>query len=89
MLGRYQSGSTQGISSSRTRDAIEQIKRVGGEVKEIYAMLGDQDICFIAELPGIEQAMAASVNIGRVAGLSFTTHPAVRADIFDDLTGGS
>ena len=89
MFGKYSSESIKGISSQRTEDAENLIKKSGGEVKSIYALLGDKDLVMIVALPGIEQAMKTSAALSRLTGISFTTLPAVTVEDFDKMMSDS
>ncbi len=85
MFGKYSSEATKGISPKRTQDAAALIKKFKGEVKGMYAMLGDKDLVFVLNFPGVEQAMKASVALSKMTGISFTTFPAVSVEDFDKL----
>ncbi len=85
MLGRYSSESLRQISSKRTEKALKLVKRLGGEVKSVYALLGDYDLAVILELPGNEKALEVSVALGKLTGISFKTSPAVEVEEFDKL----
>jgi len=85
MLGKYSAEAVKGISAKRTKDAAGLIKKFGGEVKSMYALLGEKDIVFILTFPGIEQAMKASVALSKLTGIAFTTYPAVTVEEFDKM----
>jgi uncharacterized protein with GYD domain len=85
MFGDYSAEALKGISAARTGQAVEAISRLGGEVSAIYALLGEHDLVFIADFPGTEQAMQASVALSKMSGISFTTAPAVGVEDFDRL----
>ncbi len=85
MLGRYLSGSIEGISSERTEGAKDLISRLGGELENGYTMLGEYDLLLIVDFPDIEAAMKASVELCKVTQISFSTFPAVSVDRFDEL----
>ena len=85
MFGKYSSEALKGISAERTEKAMEIFKKLGGEVKSMYALLGSYDLVFIVELPGIEQAIQASVALSKISGISFTTAPAITVAEFDKL----
>jgi len=85
MLGKYSAEAVKGISAERTEQAAREIQKFGGEVRSIYALLGEHDLALIADFPGIEQAMKASVALGRMTGVSFTTSPAVSVEEFDRM----
>jgi uncharacterized protein with GYD domain len=85
MFGRYSSEALKGISAGRTEKGSSLIKKFGGEVRSIYALLGDQDLVIIADFPGIEQAMKASVALCKMTGIAFSTSPAVAVEDFDKM----
>ncbi|MFZ7126561.1 MAG: GYD domain-containing protein [Desulfobacterales bacterium] len=85
MFGKYSSESIRGMSLDRTQQAIEAIRELGGEVKAMHALLGEHDLLFCVELPGIDEALKASVTLNRLTGISFNTCPAVPVETFDRL----
>ncbi len=85
MLGKYTSESLKGISSERTDKAVYLIKKCGGEVKSIYALLGEHDLIAIVDYPGIEQAMKASIALSKLTGIAFTTSQAISVEEFDKM----
>jgi uncharacterized protein with GYD domain len=85
MTGKYSSQALQEMSAKRTGAAVDLIRRCGGQVQSMYATLGCNDLVFIVEFPGVEDAMKASVALGRLTGIGFTTAPAVTVERFDKL----
>ena len=85
MFGKYSPEALKKISSKRTEDAVSLLKKFGGKVKGMYALLGDKDLVFILTFPGMAQAMKASVALSKLTGISFTTFPAVTVEEFDKL----
>jgi len=86
MFGRYTSAEAlKGISPKRTKEAENLIKKFGGKVESMYVLLGEKDLVAILTFPGVEQAMKASVALGKMTGISFTTMPAVPVEEFDKL----
>jgi uncharacterized protein with GYD domain len=85
MFGKYSSEAVKGISSKRTKAAGEVIKKFGGKIESIYALLGERDLVVILTIPGVEQAMKASVALSKMTGISFTTLPALPVEEFDKL----
>ena len=85
MFGRYSSESVKKISSRRTGQAKALIKKHGGSVEAMYALLGDPDVILITSLPSNEKAMKASVELSMATGISFTTAPALEVAQFDAL----
>ena len=87
MFGKYSSESLKGISSERTEQAVRVIKKHGGKVISMYAVLGEHDLVFTLDFPDAEKAMATSVELNRLTGISFNTSPVVEVDKFDKLMG--
>jgi len=87
MFGKYSAQAMKEMSPERTQKAVGLIKQLGGEVKAMYALLGETDLLFVVTLPGIEQAFKASLALGKMTGISFTTAPAVTVEEFDKLIG--
>jgi uncharacterized protein with GYD domain len=88
MFGKYTGEGLKGISAERTKKAEDLLKKFGGEVKSIYAMLGKYDLVIVVTFPGIEKAMQASVALYKLTGISFMTSPAVTVGEFDKLMTG-
>jgi len=51
----------------------------------MYSVLGEKDLVFILDLPDAERALATSVALNRLTGVSFTTSPVVEVEKFDKL----
>ncbi len=85
MLGKYSADALKGISSGRTEKALKLVKKFGGEIKAMYALLGEIDLVFILTFPDMEKAMQASVALNKLTGISFTTLPALSVEEFDKL----
>jgi len=83
IFGKYSSEALKEMSAERTEKAVSLIKTFGGEVKSMYALLGEQDLVLIVDFPEIGQAMKASVGLTKMTGVSFTTSPAVAVEDFD------
>ena len=87
MFGKYTAQAMKEMSPGRTQKALDLIKKLGGEVKGMYALLGKYDLVFIITLPGIEAAMQASLALSKMTGIGFTTSPAVTVEEFDKIIG--
>jgi len=87
MFGKYTLDGIKDISVKRTEKASALVKKHGGEIKSVYALLGATDLVLIVDFPGTEQAMKASVELTKLLGVSFTTAPAVTAEEFDKMMG--
>jgi uncharacterized protein with GYD domain len=85
MFGKYQGEGIKGISAGRTTKAADVVKKCGGELKSVYALLGKSDVLLIADFPGVKEAMKASIGLNRLTGLALHTSPAVSAEEFDKL----
>jgi uncharacterized protein with GYD domain len=60
MFGKYSPEALKGISPARTDKAVELIKKNGGKVVSMYAVLGEHDLVFTLEFPDAEKALATS-----------------------------
>ncbi len=85
MFGKYTNEALKGMSAARTTKVQDLVKKYGGDIKSMYALLGAYDLVFLAEFPGVGQAMQASVALAKATGISFTTRPAVSVAEFDQL----
>lgn len=85
MFGKYSSEALKGISAERTEKAVALIKSNGGKVVSMYAVLGEHDLVFTLDFPDAESAIAASVALNKLTGISFTTSPVVEVEKFDKL----
>ena len=65
--------------------AVELIKKNGGKVISMYAVLGEHDLVFTLNFPDSEKALTASVALNKLTGISFTTSPVVEVEKFDKL----
>jgi uncharacterized protein with GYD domain len=85
MFGKYSPDALKGISPQRTDKAVELIKMNGGKVVSMYAVLGEHDLVFTLDFPDGEKALATSVALSNMTGISFTTSPVVEVEKFDKL----
>ena len=85
MFGNYTSEATRGISSERTKQAREVIKKHGGKVISMYAVLGQHDLVLTLDLPDTEAALATSAELNKLTGITFVTSPVVEVEKFDRL----
>ena len=88
MFGKYSPESMKKIAIERTEKVVNVIENLGGKVKSMYALLGDNDLILIVELPNTEAAMKASISLAKITAISFTTFPAVTVEDFDKLFAG-
>ena len=85
MFGKYSMGAVKEISAERTDKATALVKEFGGEIKSGYALLGENDLVLIVDLPNTEQAIKTSVALTKLLGIAFTTAPAVTVEDFDQM----
>ncbi|MBN2575915.1 MAG: GYD domain-containing protein [Deltaproteobacteria bacterium] len=85
MFGSYSSEAINAVSASRSKKAEELVKGLGGEIKSMYALLGEYDLVLIVELPNFENAVKASVALTRQTGIAFSTMPAIAVADFDKM----
>lgn len=85
MFGKYSAPALKEMSPARTTKVAALIKNLGGEVKAMYAMLGESDLLLVVNLPGVDAAMQASLALAKMTGIAFTTCPAVTVEEFDKL----
>ncbi len=85
MFGKYDQQSLKGVSAERTKKAEEIIKQNGGKVISMYAVLGEHDLVLTLDFPDSEKALAASVALNMLTGISFATSPVVDVEQFDRL----
>jgi uncharacterized protein with GYD domain len=85
LFGKYSAESMKEISAKRTQTAADIVKKLGGEMKGLWALLGEHDLVMMVELPGINEAMKCSLSLARESGIGFTTAPAIPVEQFDKL----
>jgi uncharacterized protein with GYD domain len=86
LTGRYTPQALADISPDRTKKALNLIKKNKGAVQLMYATLGQNDLVFVLDFPGLKEAFRTSVGLSKLTGIGFTTAPAVAVDVFDKLT---
>ncbi len=85
LFGKYSAASIKDISAKRSQAAAAIVKKLGGELKSLHALLGEHDLVMIVELPGIAEAVKCSLALARHSGIAFTTAPAIPVEQFDKL----
>ena len=88
LFGKYSAASLKEISTKRTQTAADIVKKLGGEMKGLWALLGEHDLVMMVELPGINEAMKCSLSLAKESGIGFTTAPAITVEQFDKLVAG-
>ena len=86
MFGKYTSEGIKGMSAARTVEANNLIKENGGEVLSQYALLGENDLLFIVNFPGVDEVIKSSVALYKLTGISFNSVPAITVEQFDKVT---
>jgi uncharacterized protein with GYD domain len=87
MLGKYSSEGVKGIAADRTKKVVKSIRKSGGKINAMYALLGCFDIAFVVDFSGNADAMKASIAITKLTGIGLTTHPAISVEEFDKILG--
>lgn len=85
MFGKYSAQAIKEVSPQRTQAAGDLIRKLGGKIIAVYALLGETDLLAVVDLPGIEAAIKASVDLSKMTGISFTTCPAIPVEEFDKI----
>ena len=85
LFGKYTQDSLKKISPRRTSGAAALVKKMGGELKSGYALLGDVDLVLVADFPDNAKAMKASIELTKLLGIGFRTAPAVSVEFFDNM----
>lgn len=85
MFGKYSAEALKGMSPDRTTWAVNAVKQAGGQVKAVYALLGEKDLLAIVDLPGLPEAIKVSVALSKQTGIAFSTSPAVTVEEFDKI----
>ena len=85
MFGKYSPEAVKKISADRTEKTKKLAKKYQGDIKSMFAVLGEFDLMFVADFPGTDKAMQFSVSLAKLTGISFTTYPAVAVAEFDKL----
>ncbi len=85
LFGDYNAESLRQIDEKRTRKSEEIVQGYGGTLKCVYALMGEHDLVFLVELPGVQEALQCSLAITAATGISITSAPAVPVALFDEL----
>lgn len=88
MFGEYTSSSAQHISAERTARVREAVHSQGGEVRGIYALLGEHDLALIVDLPRMADAMRLSLELKKLTEINFFTVAALPIEEFDTMFDG-
>jgi uncharacterized protein with GYD domain len=85
MFGKFSIEGMKQISAERTKKSTAIVEKCGGQVKALYALLGEVDAVAIVDFPGVKEAMKASIELTKALNVSFTTVPAITVEEFDKL----
>jgi len=85
IFGKYTSEAFKGLNASRTEKAVKLIKKFGGEINSMHALLGEKDLVFIVQFPTVESAIKVSIGLSKLTGIAFTTSQAISIEEFDKL----
>jgi uncharacterized protein with GYD domain len=85
MFGKYSAEAIKGVSAERTKKANDIILKLGGKILAQYALLGNKDLVFIVNLPGVEEVVKASAGLHKLTGISFCSVPAITIEKFDQI----
>lgn len=85
MLGKYSVGAVKGIRAQRTKKVEALIKKQGGRIIGMYALIGPYDLAFIVDMPGNAAIVKTSIAITKLTGISFSTSPAMSIQEFDRI----
>ena len=85
MFGNYTAEATRDVGSERTKQAREVIKKHGGKVVSMYAVLGKHDLVLTLDLPDTEAAISTSAELNKLTAITFVTSPVVEVEKFDRL----
>ena len=85
MFGKFSIEGMKQISAERTKKSTAIVEKCGGQVKALYALLGEVDAVAIVDFPGVKEAMKASIELTKALNVPFTTVPAITVEEFDKL----
>jgi len=86
MLGKYSVDGIKGIKAERTKKVVKIIRKSGGKVNAMYALLGGYDVALVIDFPGNANVLKASIAITKLTGIGFTTCPAMPVEEFDKIS---
>jgi uncharacterized protein with GYD domain len=87
MLGRYSAEAVKGIKAERTKKVVALIKKQGGKVIGMYALVGPYDLAFIVDMPSNAALIKVSIAISKLTGIGFFSSPAMSIEEFDRIAG--
>jgi len=87
LFGKYTSEAAKNISSDRTEKVREVIRKNGGKIISMYAVMGEHDLVFTIDFPEGNNALKTSVALHKLTGIHFSTSAVVDVEQFDKLIG--
>jgi uncharacterized protein with GYD domain len=87
MFGSYSHETISKVSRDRTLEVLDIVKKFGGKVKGIYAVMGAYNLVLIVDFKDMSEAMKTSIEVTKATGISFSTMPAIPIEEFDKLVG--
>lgn len=78
-------GTISGGGPQRYAKVQEIAKELGGQITQVYGLLGPWDVMAVSEYPDTRAAMEASARIGNLIGAQGQTMAAVDRDAFLDI----
>jgi uncharacterized protein with GYD domain len=85
MLGKYSAEAVKGIKKERTAKVVAAIKRQGGRIAGMYALIGPYDLAFLVDFPGNAALIKASIAITKATGIGFCSSAAMSVEEFDRI----
>lgn len=73
MFGKYNQESLRYTSEQRTKKAVKIIEKNGGKVISMFAVMGEHDLVFTLEFPGLEDALSTSMALNKLTGILHLT----------------
>ncbi len=87
MLGKYSVEAVKEIKAERTKKVAGIIKKNGGRVIDMYALIGPYDLALLVNMPSNAALMKAAIAITKLTGIGFFSSPAVTVEEFDRIAG--
>lgn len=85
MFGKRSAHAPHNLNNWRTEVGRRIIGDLGGTLTDGYALLGEYDLCLIAQFPRMADAMRAAVALSKATDMSFRTCAATSLDELDEV----
>lgn len=86
MLGKYSPEGIKGIKAERTKKVVGLIKKNGGRIIGMYALIGPYDLALLIDMPNNASLMKTAIAITKLTAIGFFSSPAISVDEFDKIT---